>query len=407
MQSTENIMTDMKVPRSNIWHKIPVAAFLIGIICFLYWIVYFRQDPDRAMYGYLWAFTSVLSIALGAMFFVLIQHITRAGWSIVIRRVAEFAMATVPLFVLLFIPVALLSTDIFSWMHIDPSDVMLVNKESYLNLSFFTIRAVIYFVIWLAIGLWFFKKSVTQDVGNRPNDSRQMISMSAPAIILFSLALTFASFDWLMSLQPHWYSTIFGVYFFAGSFLAGLAFITMVLIGLQWSGVLTKTVTLEHYQDLGKLMFGFTVFWAYIGFSQFMLYWYASIPEETEFYLHRLAHGWQYASYALPVTNFFIPFFFLMSRHVKRVKGALFIFCAWTLIAHFFDLFWIIMPNFGAHNVVPGGHVPHAGINLADVLVLVGMLSFFVAYVGYLVVRKNIIPVGDPRLTESLAFENT
>ena len=181
---------------------------------------------------------------------------------------------------------------------------------------------------------------------------------------------------------------------------------TLILLCLQAAGILTKTVTLEHYQDLGKLMFGFTVFWAYIAFSQFMLYWYANIPEETEFYMHRLQHGWEYVSYAIPFTNFFLPFFFLMSRHAKRNKIGLATFCIWTLLAHFFDLYWIIMPNFGAHGLPEGVQPPHASISANDLVLLAGMLALLVAYVSYLIVRKNIIPIGDPKLAESLHFEN-
>jgi len=406
VQPNVRLKEDIKVPPQSFWQRLPLFAFLIGVVCCMYWVLEFRTNVERSMYGYLFAYVSVLSIALGAMIFVLIQHITRAGWSVAVRRVAEFAMATVPLFIVLFLPIAFLAHDIFSWMHIDHHDAILQGKVAYLNESFFMARAAFYFVVWLVIGLWFFKVSVGQDQGNRQEDSRKLMAMSAPAVILFALTVTFASIDWIMSLQPHWYSTIFGVYFFAGCFLAGLAFITMVLIGLQCAGVLTKAVTAEHYQDLGKLMFGFTVFWAYIAFSQFMLYWYANIPEETEFYLHRLDHGWQYVSYALPVTNFFIPFFFLMSRHVKRNKAALFAFCLWTLLVHFLDLFWIIMPNYGAHNL-PSGALPHAGIYLSDFVLLIGMFSFFLAYVSFLIVRKNIVPLGDPRLSESLVFENS
>ncbi len=406
MQTAAKITDDMKVPSKSFWHKMPIIAFMLGIMCILYWVTGFKADPHRAMYGYLFAFICVLSIALGAMFFVIIQHLSRAGWSVVVRRIAEFAMWTMPLFVVLFLPIAFWAPDIFPWSHIETGDVILENKASYLNMNFFMVRSAIYFAIWLLIGWWFYKTSVGQDQGNRQEDTRKLWTLSAPAVILFALSLTFASFDWLMSLQPHWFSTIFGVYFFAGCFLAGMAFITLMLLGLQAAGILTKTVTFEHYQDLGKLMFGFTVFWAYIAFSQFMLYWYANIPEETEFYMHRLQHGWEYVSYAMIFTNFFIPFFFLLSRHVKRNKLGLALFCCWTLLVHFLDLYWIIMPNYGAHGLAEGAHPPHASIHGNDLILLAGMLSLFIAYVSYFVARKNIVPIGDPKLIESLHFEN-
>jgi hypothetical protein len=406
VQIAAKISDDIKVPSNSFWQKMPFIAFMLGVVCILYWIFAFKVDPYRAMYGYLFAFLCVLSIALGAMFFVVIQHLSRAGWSVVVRRIAEFTMWTMPLMLVLFLPIAFWAKNIFPWIHIDPGDVILEKKAPYLSLNFFMIRATIYFAIWLGIGWWFYKTSVGQDDGKRIDDTRKFWAMSAPAVILFGMSLTFASIDWLMSLQPHWFSTIFGVYFFSGCFLAGMAFVTIILLGLQAGGILTKTVTFEHYQDLGKLMFGFTVFWAYIAFSQFMLYWYANIPEETEFYIHRLQHGWEYMSYAIPITNFFLPFFFLMSRHVKRNKIALAFFCCWTLLAHFFDLYWTIMPNFGAHGLPEGMPPPHASIAANDLILLVGMLGLFVAYVSYFIVRKNLIPIGDPKLAESLHFEN-
>jgi hypothetical protein len=406
VQTAINMNDELRIPAKSFWHKLPIVAFVLGLTCLALWASNFQAEPDRAMYGYLFAFVSVLGVALGCMVFVIIQHLTRAGWSVAVRRVAEFGMASIPLFALLFIPIALLAHDLFPWSHIEPGDVTLENKAPYLNMSFFMVRSVIYFVVWLVIGLWFYRSSLAQDVGNRFEDTRKMWAASAPAIMFFALSVSFASFDWVMSLQPHWYSTIFGVYFFAGCFLSGMAFMTLVLLGLQNAGALKSSVTAEHYHDLGKLMFGFTVFWTYVSFSQFMLYWYANIPEETEFYMHRLQHGWEYISYALPITNFFLPFFFIMSRHVKRNRLALAAFCCWVLLVHFVDIFWVVMPNYGAHHLAPGMEPPHAGVTLYDFAAAIGMLSLFVGYVSFLVVRKNIVPVGDPRLKESLAFEN-
>jgi hypothetical protein len=291
--------------------------------------------------------------------------------------------------------------DIFPWVHVE--DSVIAGKSPYLNLSFFMVRAVGYFVIWIGLSAWFLRSSISQDGGNNPEESRKQWGVSAAGIIFFALSITFASIDWMMSLQPHWYSTMFGVTFFAGCFLAGLSFITLMLMGLQRAGALNISVTVEHYHDLGKFMFAFTIFWAYTAFSQFMLYWYANIPEEVEFMYHRLQHGWEWVSYALPLTNFFIPFLFLLSRHVKRRKVSLAIFCVWTLVFQFMHLFWNIMPNApGEQEGVPG----HASINGHDIAALLGMLALFVAFVSFFAIRQKVAPAGDPRLKESLAFEN-
>jgi len=202
-------------------------------------------------------------------------------------------------------------------------------------------------------------------------------------------------------LQPHWYSTIFGIYIFSGCLLTGLAFMTLIILALQNGGYL-KFVNQEHFHDLGKLMFGFTVFWAYIAFSQFMLIWYAGIPEEAEFYLHRLHHGWGIWTWIMPITHFFLPFFFLMSRHVKKVRWALASACVYIILIQFFNIFWVVMPNVGAHS----GHPAHFQIDLLDISGLVGIFSLFLAYVTYLLTRVDIVASGDPRLVESKNFEN-
>lgn len=394
---------DVSIPSDSFWQKLPILGLIAGLTCIAYWATAYQADAERAMYGYLFGFISVLSLALGCLFFVIIQHLTRAGWSVVVRRVAEFGAATMPLLALLFLPIAFFAHDLFPWGHVEAGDAVIEAKAPYLNMPFFMMRSVGYFVIWIGLSVWLLRSSISQDDGKNPQESKRQWTVSAPGIILFALTLTFASIDWVMSLQPHWYSTIFGVYFFAGCFLSGLAFMTLTLMGLQKSGALARSVTAEHYHDLGKLMFGFTVFWAYSAFSQFMLYWYANIPEEVEFFYHRLDHGWEWISFAIPLTNFFIPFFFIMSRHMKRNKVALAIFCIWTLLFHFVDLFWLMLPNYGAHG---GEELPHAAVHLHDIAALVGMLCLFMAVVSFLAIRQKVAPAGDPRWKESLAFEN-
>lgn len=394
---------DVEIPKTSFWNKVPVVGALIGIALMVYWGMCYQANPERAVFSYLFAYLSALSIALGCMIFVILQHITRAGWSVLVRRVPEIAMVTMPLFVVLFLPIAFNTHYLFPWTHVGHLDEILEAKAPYLNISFFFVRAAAYFVVWLVIAFWFYKTSVSQDAGRHQEKTRKMWAMSAPAVIGFGLTATFASFDWLMSLQPHWYSTIFGVYFFSGCMLAALAFMILVYMLLQKAGVLTTVITKEHYHDLGKLMFAFTVFWAYIAFSQFMLIWYANIPEESEFYMHRLGHGWQTMSWLMPITNFFIPFFFLLSRHVKRQNLMLALGSIWVLLVHFLDLYWLVMPNYGAHT---GDVKPHMHFTMGDAGILIGILALMLAYFSYLLVRRKVAPMGDPRLQESLGFEN-
>jgi hypothetical protein len=340
VDSKISVPTDVQIAKGSLFHRLPIVLMALGVLTLIYWLTLCQAEPSRALFGYLFGFTAVLSVALGCLAFVLIQHVTRAGWSVAVRRIAEVSIATFPLFIILFIPIALGMHDIFPWTHTDHLDEILQKKTGFLNDSFFLIRSFGYLLTWTVLGVWYYKVSVSQDNGNQFNKTKSMQAISAPAIFAFALTLTFASFDWLMSLQPHWYSTIFGVYFFAGCLLAGLAFMTLVAMALQNAGVLKTAITGDHYHDLGKLIFGFTVFWAYISFSQFMLYWYAGIPEEIEFYTHRLHHGWETLSWAIPVIHFFSPFFTLMSRFLKRVKLVLAINCLWILAVHLVDLYW-------------------------------------------------------------------
>ncbi len=395
----------VEIRRGSLLSRLPLVLVVGGILCLLYWSTIFQAEPSRSMYSYLFAFMSALSLCLGAMAFVLIQHVTRAGWSVAIRRIPEALIALMPLFILLFLPIAFLTHDLFPWTHADHIDAVLEKKVGYLNEQFFLMRSFAYLFIWSVIGVWFYRVSVSQDGGGKFSLTKTMQSASAPAIIFFGVTLTFAAFDWIMSLQPHWYSTIFGVYYFAGCILFGLSFTTLMVLILQKAGYLRGAVTNEHYHDLGKLMFGFTIFWAYIGFSQFLLYWYGNVPEEIEFYTHRLHNGWQNISWALPITNFFLPFFGLMSRALKRVKFILAFNCIWVMAVHLMDVYWLIIPAYSDPAVHDGGPPP-LHVSLSDVLATVGILALVIGSFLFVLGRRKIIALGDPRLPESLAFEN-
>lgn len=408
MQHANELPTDIEIPQTSLWAKLPIIGAVLAVVGLGITATSLSSDtPDRFYFSYLFGFAFSLSIALGSMAFVILQHITRAGWSAAVRRIGELSMMTIPTFALLFIPIALGAHSLYEWTHTDQLDEILHKKAGYLNTTFWGIRAVVYFAVWSLIAWFLYSRSKAQDNADdatREKLSRAMWKFCAAGIFLFGLSQTFASFDWLMSLQPHWYSTIFGVYFFAGSILAAYSFMTLIAMGLQKAGVLKTAITTEHYHDLGKFVFGHTVFWAYIGFSQFFLIWYANIPEETVFFLDRLDHGWQNVSYALPVVHFALPFLFLLSRHIKRNRTTLAIGATWMLFVHAIDLYWLIMPNFGAH----GGDSSHKGfhLSLTDVTALLGVFGIFLAVLGVLMRRNKVIAIGDPRLQESLAHEN-
>ncbi len=390
------------------WARLPLIAAAVGVVFTVVSVVLAMGSEENAkqfFHSWLVAVIFFLGIGLGCLFFVLIQHAAKAGWGVVVRRLAENLACTVPLLAVLFVPVAALGMyDLFHWTHADAvaHDRLLQGKQPWLNESGFWIRAVVYFAVWTALALFFRNASRRQDASGDDGLSRRMARFSPPAIALFALTLTFAGFDWLMSLEPHWYSTMFGVYFFAGTIVSALAALIVLTLLLESAGYFRGVITGEHLHDLGKLLFAFTVFWAYIAFSQFFLIWYANIPEETNWFLSRL-HGtpenpasWRGATMLLAIGHFAIPFFVLMPRTIKRNRRLLMVGALWMLAMHLWDVFWLVMPNL--HREMT--------FSLLDVTSLLGVGGLFAATAGWLLSRGSLVPSRDPRLVESLAFEN-
>ena len=227
--------------------------------------------------------------------------------------------------------------------------------------------------------------------------SARLRRLAGPAIIVLALTQTFASIDWIVSLTPHWYSTMFGVYFFAGSFVGFIALLSVVVVAMRGAGLLDTVISAEHLQDIGKFLFAFTAFWAYIAFSQFFLMWYGNLPEETIWYKARIEGSWMPVSLLLMAGHFVAPFFYLMGRTVKRNGATLAVGGAWVLAMHFVDLYWQVMPTLHPEGLRP---------SVLDVAALLAVGGCFVAAAGWLMRRQALVPLRDPRLAESLAFEN-
>jgi len=282
------------------------------------------------------------------------------------------------------------------------TDAILIKKLPFLTEKFFIARGIAYLLIWIVIAFFYSYHSSRQDKDGKLHHTRWMNRMAPPCVFLGMLTLSFAAFDWIMSVESHWFSTMFGVYFFAGSFLSCFALMYMVVFVLRKLGMLKNTVTTEHDHDLGKWMFGFTIFWAYIAYSQFMLIGYANIPEETFWYDHRWSFGsgqWKCVSIALVLLKFVFPFLALLSRHVKRNATALFLIAAWILLMHLVDVYWMVMPAAAeaGWSVLPGA---------TELICLVGMSSVFIGFFLFNTGRKALVPLKDPWFNESLNFEN-
>ena len=381
-----------------------LVPLLLGVALLVVSAVGWATDSKQFYFSYLVGWSFCLSLALGALFFVTIKHLTKAYWVVTVRRIPEALLWSFPLLIILFIPILFGMHDLYHWTHegiADPAspdyDEILAGKVAYLNTPFFLVRMVLYFAAWTFVSYRLYTLSIRQDVDPDREIPAMQRRVSAYGLPLAAVTTAFASYDLLMSLDAHWFSTIFGVYFFGGAFLSVFCLTALVAILLQRGGMLKNIVTAEHYHDLGKLMLGFVVFWAYIAFSQYMLYWYGNIPEETVWFRHRLEHGWEYHSLMLLLLHFILPFLILLPQFTKRSVAGLSVMAVWLLIMQWFDYHWIAMP---------GLHGDHATFHWLDFTCWLGLFGVFYGAFVWRLSRHPLAPQRDPLLGKSLRFEN-
>ncbi|MFC2171588.1 hypothetical protein ACFLU6_03030 [Acidobacteriota bacterium] len=355
-------------------------------------------------FAYLWGFAFFWVIVLGSLFFVALQHVTRSIWSVVIRRVAEMFAAPMWIAAILFIPVLLFiwfgdQIPLFAWLDPDHPAALHITgfKKAYLNLPFFIARAVSFFIIWIFFARYFVSRSLKLEVTDSADSLADGMRRAAgPFIPIFALTATFASFDWFMSLDPTWVSTIYGVYLFAGMTASALSVITIGVVWLRSRGHLGQgIVTDEHLYSLGGLIFAFVCFWAYIAFSQFMLIWYGNIPEETNWFVHRIDGNWLTASILLPILRFALPFLLLLSRPAKTNPRRLVIVSVLVLVGELYDLYWLIMPERSAPASVS------AWVAIGPLALMVGVIIWSAAR---FLKKHRTMAVGDPMFEESRRF---
>jgi hypothetical protein len=352
-------------------------------------------DAKRTWASFLINHFYFMSLALGGAFFAAIQWLTGAMWSAPLRRVSEAFTSYLPFVVVTFIVLCLGMKAIYIWT--DPaivaSDAMIRLKSSYLNIGFFAARN----LVGLAVLIFIVKKMIGNSLAQDATKSLQFTFKNrklAPAfVLLFAVLYTMASIDQIMSLEPMWYSTMFGVYCFAGLFYANLASTCLLTIYLKTKGKLEGLVNENHIHDMGKFMFAFSVFYAYIGFSQFMLIWYANIPEETIYYIHRFHGSWMYLSIFLVAGKFGLPFFVLLPRDVKRNVKVLAPVAIFMLVANWIDVLWMVQPSF-----FPEG----PRFSWIEIGTTLGFLGIFGLFVARFLAKHNVVAIGDPRLEESV-----
>lgn len=371
--------------------KVALAAIVIGAIGFAASFA-MGADHQRLLADYLIGFIYFAGIGVTAMFFSALQYLARAGWSASLRRIAENFTGFVPFIVIGLIPIFLFRGEIFHWIHEIHTDQILMRKGWFMNETFFGIRLVLYCALWYLMYVYIIGNSKKQDTASDYSPTYKNLKRAAPFVILYAVTITFAGFDLLMSLEPHWYSTIFGVYFFAGNFVATLSLLCIFTINLYKSGHLKGYVTLEHFHDIGKLMFAFTIFWTYIAFSQYFLIWYANMPEETIYYTKRLQGGWEYFGWGSIFLHFLVPFLTLLRQDVKRRLPIMMFAACLLLFAHFIDLCWIVLPVFS--------ETLRFGIPEVSAWVLTFGAFMFVAARQFS--TNNLIAKNDPYIKESI-----
>jgi hypothetical protein len=389
-------MTDNYQLDATRWAKGRNTLVLASLISVLACVAGYINDPVRFHRSYIVAFAYVAATGLGAFFFVMVQYLTGSAWSVTVRRIMENIMITLPVGAILFLPIAFGLKDIYPWMD-QAANPFTGTKGQYLTENFFVLRTYIYFALW---SIWIFAiyyQSTKQDTQRSARQMNVIARWSAPGLFLSVVVGTLAAYDWLMSLEPHWYSTIFGLYILAGGALTFMSFVTLIALGFRRAGILKNSITKEHYHDLGKWMFALTAFYTYMAFSQYLLIWYANLPEETIWYRNRSVGSWLGISLAMPFIRFLIPFFTMLSRPAKRSLNMIAALAIWSIIVEYIDLYWVVMPTYFKTG---------PQISWMDFATLAATLSIC-ALVFWSRFRKNkLVPVGDLRFEQSLHFEN-
>jgi hypothetical protein len=385
---------DYRAPESI--DRIRQSALIAGVVGLVICIIGIFKAPDRFFPSYLLAFMFVLGLSLGSLGLLMLQHLTGGNWGIIIRRPLESATRVLALVAVLFVPIFFGMKYLYAaWLNAPPSGEGALSEfqRAYLTPNGFRVRAILYFVVWLILVFIFNRWSREQDVNREDRGLRRRLKMLAgPGIILYVFVMSFAAIDWVMSISPHWASTIYGFLFVAGQLISSMSLMIAVVVLLSRTGPLSGVLQPRHIHDLGKLLLAFVMLWAYFSFSQLLIIWSGNQPEEISFYRTRLYSEWGVVAVIVVIFHFFVPFFLLLSRDLKRNTNLLPKVALWLIFMRLVDLFWMTRPEF----------TPNAWPNVWDLaaLLALGGLWFFV-FAGQLK-QLPLLPLGDPKLAEAI-----
>ena len=377
-------------------HRYQTQALLVGVVALAACAFGAAMDAEQFYRSYLFGFLFWFSIALGSLALVMLHHLVSGGWGFVIQRVLESGTRTLPLLLLLFLPIFFGMRELYLWARpeVVQADKILQHKSVYLNVPFFWLRTGGYFALWLLFTFLLNRWSSRQDQTGEPALTKRIEVISGPGLVIFVLTSTFAAIDWVMSLDPHWFSTIYGVLFVVGQALSTLAFAIIVLHLLAKHKPIYDVISTRQFHDLGTLMFAFVMLWAYISFSQFLIIWSGNLPEEIPWYVHRLHGGYGVFAAVLWLFHFAVPFALLLLRRVKRKAEVLVRIAGLMIVMRLVDLFWVVAPNF---------HPEKLSVHWMDLAAPLGIGGVWLAVFFWQLKGRALLPLHDPRLEE--AFE--
>ena len=363
-------------------------AIIIGAIGILVSFVGAATSTDQFFRSWLLSYLFWFAIALGALPLVMLHHLVGGKWGFATRRILESVTRTLPLMTILFLPVVLGIHSLYEWSHeeVVAQDIILQHKSPYLNSTFFVARAAGYFALWLILGYLLNRWSAEQDSTGDPSIVKRFQHLSGPGLIIYALTITFAATDWVMSLEPHWFSTIYGMMFMVGQTLTTLAFVIAILALLADKPPLSNFLKPEILNDLGNLLFAFIMLWAYLSFSQYIIIWSGNLPEEIPWYLRRSHGGWQWIAVALALFHFAIPFFLLLVRRYKRRRQVISAIAVAVVVMRLVDLMWLVVP----------AHEPAFHVHWLDLATLAGIGGLWVAGFSRQLRKRSLLPLGDP-----------
>ena len=383
---------DVAIPElAGLQRRLFVAGGVGAVVSLVGLLVDLRQF----LQSYLMAYMLCLGVTLGCLALGMIHQLSGGAWGVVIRRPIGAATRVLPVMTLMFLPIALGMTRLYVWTNADlvAHDEVLQHKHLYLNIPFFLIRAAIYFLVWNGLSYLLNSWSLEQDRTADPRLARRMQILSGGGLVAYGVTITFASFDWMMSLEPHWFSTIYGVLIMGGQGLSALAFLIVALVWLSRRPPLDRIIVPAHFHDLGNLMLAFVMLWAYFSFSQYLIIWSGNLPAEIAWYLHRLQTGWRAVGLTLILCHFAAPFVVLLSRRVKRQPDLLIKVAVGVLIVRLIDLFWLIAPEF---------HQTGISVSWMDIVVPLTFGSIWLGCFIWQLRGRAILPLHDPQFQEAL-----